>query len=774
MEVKNENEITNIMDPLFEIILHDPNYAAFRTPKGKVIITPHMVPRPNHPQDTTVPTIKYNGTVINPPKYTDSENTKEAKRTKEQIQAFTQWRSDIKARQNEIAKEKRASDKKTEERKDVNNQQKKDKRKASAKEAKSLVWWISYQSCGNYVPRFNGDRELALKTTLRVMAICDDWVKYCESNKIDEVMAVKYEEFKEQGLEYDDEKTQELEAVYRNINNESEDEGSIDQDIYSRDVDIEESGDVIFGAPSEPEEMENDELVPTPEFIKWFQTYGQNHLEFDEDIHRKQRIHWDVTCLEAPQDLNILMKRKKPLSDKHVKHITYILKTGQTLNEANRGTYMYPEITRCEHAFSIARYLAFGYCGDGHKTYADVDKTPLFGTGDIDIPSIYVRTWLTHAIEKAGITNINQLLPHQRDEKGVPKDGCRTWFSSIKCRENATVRMFNDLRAVLTAPATTSAEISDHNIRRKKLLAHAGQVCEKYGCTMETLWMYFAWHTINPKGFRDKILHHFASDRTDGDFKRHPALQGASGSGKTLIIRPLLGDHEMEYEGLLVRAETLAASGLTKWGNFFAPINVDCLVTTELEHALNEGYLLEGEIIALWDNTAQFRPAHCNWSIFTKLPVFTMAQFGQYKNVKDKGSLFNRLDNIKLQGGVMPTLTNKHKWMITKETMSTFLATENVMDLAPEWFKAAYTEQFHFIKKRKQRIKNGEDYVCVTKEYAEEAYAAHKKRFPALYPVNENVAKVTDVLFGLDDEVEDEPEIRKRKREEDNYFLEQL
>ena len=137
------------MDPLFEVLLHNPAYSKFRTEKGKICITKYKVPRPQTVDDTTVPQIKYNNIVINPYKY--KADKKERKRTKEELVAFEGWRQEIKKRQAIMVAENKAAEARTEEQKVQQATQKKEKRKQTATECKSLVWWISYQASTEFI-----------------------------------------------------------------------------------------------------------------------------------------------------------------------------------------------------------------------------------------------------------------------------------------------------------------------------------------------------------------------------------------------------------------------------------------------------------------------------------------------------------------------------------------------------------------------------------------------------------------------------------------------
>ena len=171
---------------------------------------------------------------------------------------------------------------------------------------------------------------------------------------------------------------------------------------------------VMYQGGHETADVESYEF--TDEFNNWYTRSHFEHRRFDveQDLHRK--VHWYVVCLEKPMDMNIYLKRKSGLSDRTVRQLMHGFQIGKEEREVK---YFVPQTNRLTEAFSVARYLAFGYCGDGHKLYKDVDTEPLFGPGDIDIKTQHLRTWLTHAIEKQRVKSIAELLPTERDASDV-------------------------------------------------------------------------------------------------------------------------------------------------------------------------------------------------------------------------------------------------------------------------------------------------------------------------------------------------------------------
>ena len=169
------------MNPTFETILHSPEFANFRTPGGKICITKHRVPRPCDENDTTVPSITYNGVSINPPKLIADRMRN---RTPEELAAFHLWHADVKERQRSIAARVEQERQGSEERKKQDREHKQEVRKESAKHAKSLIWWISYQAGPDGQARFDGSRTLALQETCRLLQLSTDWQAYCNANNI--------------------------------------------------------------------------------------------------------------------------------------------------------------------------------------------------------------------------------------------------------------------------------------------------------------------------------------------------------------------------------------------------------------------------------------------------------------------------------------------------------------------------------------------------------------------------------------------------------------
>ena len=352
---------------------------------------------------------------------------------------------------------------------------------------------------------------------------------------------------------------------------------------------------------------------------------------------------------------------------------------------------LYPEVSRCKEAYPIARYLCWAYCADGHKTYPQCDKAPLIGGGDIDIEANHLKAWLRYGIKIGGAKSLADLMCPKRtsDGHGV----YRTWYESLKCQCEASTQMFDKVFEAWVCPPSISRVPSTHIERKRKLSALCGQVCPKYGDTMGTLFHLFAWHGMNPRGFKATIMKHCTEERVGAYFKRHPALQGHSGCGKSALTRPIVGCDEAMYDGLLCSAKLPSAHGLTRWRHFTPTMDTDILISPELEKAFNEKCVEETEMSNLCNNTATFDPQHCRWNIESNLPVLCLTHGHNYAKVSDKGSLFNRLDLIKMHGLELPNVTTEHSWMITRETMSTFLTQDDVMELAPAWFKEAYLRQ---------------------------------------------------------------------------------
>lgn len=697
--MQNSQIAQNVMDPPFEVLLHDPAYSQFRTDKGKICITNHKVPRPQSNDDTTVPKLKYNGIVINPVKFVADK--KEYKRNKQELDAFEAWRQDIKQRQSAIAQERIATKEKTEEQQQQNNEQKKEKRKKTATEAKSLVWWISYQAQTEFAvdddlsrsrtnPRFGGCRKKAFEDTLRVLALAYDWQQYCEKQNI-ECRDMLYDA--EYVYDVESPTTQVSDDVESPTTQVSDDDEDMDADVFQRETFVDEEGNIVICGGKIPEKAS--EKLFTEVFQNWWLEHHKfkSYIIYDYERHCKGRVHWDVTCLERPQDMNVLLKLKNPLSDKLVKEALFILKIGQERGEKDRDCYMYPEVTRCQHAFSIARYLAFGYCGDGHKTYEHCDMTPRFGSGDIDIPNKHMKTWLKHAIQLAGATHVNDLKPSKKDDT--------TWLFKISCVEDATEKKINDLFDVLyvddSIPSTPA-------IRLQKI--HECARAAKPTDSLLGLFQLLCWHMISPSEFKEKVLTNLTGNRDIEPLpqwaKRHLSFLGYSNSGKSALSGPIYGSERQVgiLESVLAPCEG-GVMGWSKSNGFQYRKCLDVLIVDELEKAMETKTISSLKFVQMTNGLAQFVPYRGGFRFNSNLPIAIHTQHGKYKR-KDAQCIKNRSDVIHLKGGEIPETSDDDGWYCSRWAMAKFLTTEIEL---PDWFAPLYTDFSFELAKRDMHIK---------------------------------------------------------------------
>jgi hypothetical protein len=738
-------------NPPLEVIRHDPAYAMFLTDKGKICREKTKIPRPADAADTSVPIVTWNGVRINPPK--------DQYRTPEETNAHTAWRKAVAEFERDNAKRKRDArvhQEASEEAKKRKVDNQREARREQREEDRKLCVWIVYPpvtytaqdpetGCNvtvkkaRFGPQNEEDadglnRQLAHEDTCRAIAAAQAWDKYA----------------KPRGF-----------TIYPRNDDDEETQSDIGVE-HTEDTD----GNVEILETEFAEPIQNTSV--TPEFAAWVEEHSEfNKYKYEEHYFRKQ--HWNVTCLEGPQDVNVVLKLKEPVNKTTLGEMFRAMEIGKDTDD-REDYYQNPQVSVAKDPFVFCRYLAFGYCNDGHKTHEDCDKTPLFGGADIDIEDKWLETWLLYEIEWAGARAIADLHPTDRNEDGSRNAG-RTWFTSIKCRCKATVRKFDHLRDAVLVPKAASAEASTHDIRYKKIMRLADAV-DNDDEGLQRLYDILAWHLVDPAALQKKLLRHLTCDRNaeGADWaKRHLCFTGPSGSGKTSLTGPLVGS-ERQRESLLVSAMLPEAHGLTKWAHMQCPGDTDILVTPELAKALGADSgskaqsLTPSELIALFDDPEKFKPAHAAWRIRTKLPVLCNTQKRPTVG-DDKASIYNRLDIIKLNGGELPSITCKGKWFVSAAAMSRFLKYPVEMTM-PTWFKTVAKRMHKLQKLRDQQLQSvyhGSEASMsraaaeIHEKYRRAAAPMHRELRPSLYVTDETQPPLedTDMVFDSDD---DEPD----------------
>lgn len=666
-------------NPPFEVIRHDPLYTMFLTDKGKICREKTKIPRPVDVADTSVPIVTWNGVAVNPPK--------DSYRTPDETNATTAWRKAVAEFERENATRKRKQDNIHDASAEVKKRKRENEKVARAEqrvEDSKLVLWLVFgavkykttdQETGLEVieskPRFGpqpGDdpddadldvRVRAFRECCTVITAAQLWDAYAKDGATI---------FKPRDDESTDESDQDMGVPC------SEDERGV-LEIYARTPE----------PPANAREL-------TPEFEQWYKETTHLHA-YDYDEHAYTRFHWHAVCQEAPLDINVFCKVKSPTRKATLCDMMEALRIGHDHCD-DPTTYIRPQVSLAKSAFPAARYLAFGFCNDQHKTHADCDKTPLFGGADIDIEEKYLEDWLLYEIEWAGAREMGDLYPKERNADGSRKVGHRTWFSSIRCRARITIKKFETLRdAILVPPAGEDAVATTPTIRRAKLFQYADEPFEERG--MSRLYEICAYHNIHPETLQSHIIQQLSGDRTQQEgaswTKKHLAFVGQSGCGKSAFAGPLVGS-ERQTESLLKTMDLPESKSTKKWAAFAYRIDTDVLMAKELERLLGIGTRGQApmdqiELTGLWNCTLAWSELADPWRRFNfvdSLPIIGLCQETPRPSA-DPDSITNRLDIIDFKGGPLPDISCKGRWWISRPVMSHFLKYP-IAQTMPEWF----------------------------------------------------------------------------------------
>ena len=242
-----------------------------------------------------------------------------------------------------------------------------DKTLSTAKEAKSLVWWITFcvaqDGDGCRFPRFQGDRKQALEAVVATFKYCEEWTKHCQLLKIENPNQITEEpetvtEEPETGEEfeiieeYETETSSERDEFETETSSEFESDNEHDWCHYDEDgnytIDQQPPINRIQGGP-----------VYREEFMKWQQKATPCRYEptqEGETLDMKDQNHWHVACKETPMDMNVFLKRKRPCNRKLFIDMLKYLKYGLTKEEVMNQQQLEWQVVRDENAFSIARF----------------------------------------------------------------------------------------------------------------------------------------------------------------------------------------------------------------------------------------------------------------------------------------------------------------------------------------------------------------------------------------------------------------------------------
>lgn len=650
------------------------------SPHGKFVIRDNKV-------STTVP-ITFNGQVINPSGRI---------RTGDEQLSFKLFKTAAKLWNKTQVKPPRKGNRNTPEAR----QKDKEKRQATASESKNLIWWISYQALNideHRVARFDGDRSFAFKETMRVFKIAVEYVKHCNTNKITDYTILE------------DITPPEDVSSSSELSSPSSSNGD-DVDLFARDTTSEgESGLVAFGPADEPTLIDVYDKQCTDAFHAWWKDIGEDLYGIDSmDDHKCGMIHWNVTCLERPQDMNCFFKYKVPVQSGVVKQLLTFLQIGKDQEERR---YMFPEVSCMQHAFSTSRYLAFGYCADGHKCYGDVDPMPHFGYGYIDMPKIYTNTWLAHAIELQKVTELHQLLPKDRDENGLAityktsdsgdEQLNRTWLTAIDLRTDVTNRKFNDIYNVLTHIDKSEMTFSNHEIRQQKLFQHANAPQDVE--SIDNIYRILAHHLMDPELFIAHLNYFLIRDPAQQNCNRVLSFIGKSKSGKSTFltaIKSLL--HVVEWE-----TNNKTAFKCQRYNDS----TIDTICIEEFRDTVQSNNINMAEIGTIWDNTDTLNSDKYCDNCPALLPIVVCSQSCYYhlpsggNNKSDMISLETlktRMAKVTFRGGPLPQLFSKGGYKISPIAFSQFLAGKTQL---PDWYFGYMDEMEKIDNQRTKQLAN--------------------------------------------------------------------
>lgn len=588
-------------------------------------------------------------------------------RTREEAAAFKEW-SKLAVLHNKTLTKPRDRNHNSEESRANMQEKRKEKRQSTATEAKSLIWWITFCVNKNTQPRFCGNRQDCFNAVVTLFNVCDHWLQYCQMNDVtDPTRIVSLDNADELASAAEDESEQETD----------------NDEAYDIDAPLTPSSRAHEDAPQYREE------------------YREFHDQYNitESFSEKDVLHWYVVCREGPGDMNFFGKRKKPLDRKLLIATMGYLEIGQ---EDSDTQFIQFQVVREQKAFSIARYLAFGYCSDNHKTYKDVDPEPLMGSGDIDIPVTHLRTWLQHAIELAGHRKFSDM--HYSKKRSDRTGECRAWFTAISCRCNATVRMFEELKMVLLGDADNDnllGERSTPEIRMRKLhqaaLGHEGATRED---DITRLFIILAWHQLNPVVFAQCIYQNLFKDR---DSKKQILISAPSNGCKSAIFDRIVGP---AGSGAILISESInhsskGGASLRMYASLNANRQADCIVFPEFGKLIRSGQMTQSMALSLLEDSTRAEETYLRG--LARLPCVAMNQVPYVKlpdSERDKKSLMNRLEVLEFKGPRVPE-SHKDRWHISVPVMAQFLLGEIH---APDWFRTV-SNMFALLQKNMRQAK---------------------------------------------------------------------
>lgn len=346
-----------------------------------------------------------------------------------------------------------------------------------------------------------------------------------------------------------------------------------------------------------------------------------------QDMSDQLKTHWCVTCLEAKNDVNMLVALKTPIAMK------YVLKAREenpTLAYAytdRAGVRQDPlNVASIKAPWAVIKYLAFGYTSDHDKGIDDVDKTPLFLPGDVTVPSAASAEAIVRFIECYNTSTYEDLQKNP-------------WFNHTSLRWTIKRRAFDDQYRLLTERAKRKAADTTHESRLAKLRRYA-EIDTINTEHITNIYKVLKWHNVAPQKYREFILRHFTEDRRNKT--KQPAIIGASGSGKGRLSDPL--------RDLLNCGRIPQSKSAYLWRDLNDK-DLDYLHVEEMGKSLKSQVWTEAVMCAMMIDTAELQDPYC--TLPANMPILNNNQ-STYFGVEDWRSLKRRIDVVELEGGALP------------------------------------------------------------------------------------------------------------------------
>ena len=627
----------------------------------------------------TDPVITFNGQIINPVvKRTPGAQVEAYKAFKLACRA---WNKTQNKGRSDASTMQRKPNRNTKEARIKENLKKKEERKQLKEEAANLIWWIVYPAATVYdetgnaskIHRLNADKELALNNTFVAMTQAQDWMTHAIKNKLS-VSILQEDESEIQGDESETSEetasvTTEETATTDASMDETCSEYSMDEtvseqsdDEFARLTSIDGDGNVVFGPPTWPWQnmQQRREVVYSAKFQTWVAQQVidisnewepadivPKYSQYNYTAHKFAKHHWDVTCLEAPLDMNCFFKWKVSLPKELVTQCLEYLEIGKEPTDI----MLYPEVSRMKHTFPVARYLAWGYCADGHKNYDGCDHTPQIGLGDIDFEAKHLKAWLRYAIKIGGVTKLSNLMSKSRI--------ChRTWYESFTCQAEASTIMFNRVYEACVPDPHIDLPMSTPAVRRAKLLAHVDEPLDEVGIFI--LYLIMAHHRLDPELVRKMWLEFMVRENTASNTSI--CFVGRSKSGKSRIIEG--------FEQLLNGRSYDIQKNTAYSYRGFNDKTLDFCYINELRDKLRDGSITPGEVGDYWEDTGKFNQFEYCDECPSHLPFLSNSQSMHLESKSGDSTsmqpVYTRINPIFMSGGPLPKdVTWKHGWKVT-------------------------------------------------------------------------------------------------------------